>query len=195
MQAVNGIVGAAARKALALAVLLMLLAPAGPALAEAFEVRTASLGLRDGFWMLSARIDYRLSEEAITALENGVTLTLRVEVEIERVRRWLPDAELLAAERDWQLSYEPLSKRYLVRYPDDREPTAHATLFGALNAIGRVQNLPVAGEGTLRGAEGYGVAVRASLSDKSLPAPLRFLAFWNGGLSAESEWYEWTFSP
>ncbi len=195
MQAVNRLIRAFARRGLALAALILLLAPLQPAIASDFEIRTASLGVHEGFWQLTARIDYRLTEEAVAALESGVVLTLRVEVTIERLRRWLPDAEVLDVARDWTLSYEPLSRRYLVRYPDGREPTSHATLFGALNAVGRVQQLPLTAAETFGRPGTYEVGVRAALSGETLPAPLRFLAFWNGGLSLESEWYEWTFSP
>jgi hypothetical protein len=195
MSSLISIVRAASRRAPALAILIVLWLPAPGALAEDFEVRTASLGSADGFWRLSARIDYRLTDEAVAALENGVTLTFRVDVEIARVRRWLPDAEVLSVSPAWHLSFEPLSTRYLVRYPDEREPSSHATLFGALNAIGRVQGLPIAEESRLDRSEPYNLAVRAVLSQQTLPAPLQFLAFWNGGFSLESDWYEWTLAP
>ncbi len=195
MSAVNGIVRAVTSVSLALATVVLLLLPVRAALAEDFEIRTASLGLADGAWRLAARIDYRLTEEALAALESGVTLTFRVDVEISRVRRWLPDAEALTTALDWQLSYEPLSKRYLVRYPDEREPSSHATLFGALTAIGRVQSLPIAEAAQLDAANTYDVAVHAVLSRQTLPAPLQFLAFWDGDFSLESDWYEWTIAP
>lgn len=106
---------------------LLLTLPAAGARAEDFDVRTASMGLTDGAWRLSARIEYRLTDEAIAALENGVMLTIRVELGADRVRRWLPNTEVLAVHRDWQLSYEPLTKRYLVAYPDGRADTSHGT--------------------------------------------------------------------
>ncbi|GMW06443.1 MAG: hypothetical protein AMXMBFR8_12400 [Nevskiales bacterium] len=179
----------------ALAAVGLLLAAPPAALAADFEIRTASIGAHEGSWELTARVDYRLPEEAITALESGVVLTFRIEVEISRFRAWFLNAGVLSIVRDWTLSFEPLSRRYLVRYPDGREPTSHATLFSALNAIGRVQQLPIAPESTLVAPETYQVGVRASLSGEALPAPLQFFAFWDGGLSIESEWYEWTFTP
>jgi hypothetical protein len=173
----------------------LLLLAAAHANAADFEVRTASMGLYDGYWSIDARIDYRLSEEAVEALENGVTLTLELEIDIRRLRNWWLDEGVVSTTRDWQLSFEPLSRRYVVRYPDEREPTSHASLFGALNAIGRVQRLPVAPATALGGGNDYRVALRALLSEQTLPAALQFLAFWDGGLSLQSEWYEWMLSP
>ncbi len=174
---------------------VLLMAPAAPALAWDIDVRTASMGLSDGAWRLAARIDYRLTSKALDALDNGVTLTFRVEIAAARVRRWWLNEELLSLHHDWQLSYEPLTKRYIVTNPDDHEPTSHGTLFGALNALGRIQGLAVAEPGVLVSGESYAVAVRAILDQKTLPGPLQVLAFWDSGFSLESDWYEWTMTP
>lgn len=175
--------------------LLALLACARPAAAADFEVRTANLRPVSGGWALTARIDYRLTEEAVEALANGVTLTFRVDLTVSRVRNWLPDPEVLEKQLDWQLSFDPLTKRYLVRYPDGREPTSHGTLFGALNALGRLQSLRVSDADALDAGKAYDVAVRAVLNQQNLPGPLQVLAFWDGGFSLESDWYEWTMGP
>jgi hypothetical protein len=182
-------------RALALGLLLAIAGPAVPAWADDIDVRTANIGLADGYWRLNARIDYRLTEEVEEALKSGVTLTFRVELNIDRVRSWLPNHEVLALVRDWQLSYEPLSQRYLVAYPDGREPSSHATLFGALNAAGRLQGVAVLEEPQLARGQTYAVALRAALNQKTLPTPLQMLAFWNRGFSLESDWYEWTLAP
>jgi hypothetical protein len=175
--------------------LLAIVLPLAPAAAADIEVRTASIGLMDGFWRLNARIDYRLTGEVEKALKSGVALTFRVDLVVDRVRPWLPDAEEIEIRRDWQVSYEPLAERYLVRYPDEREPTSHLTLFSALNAAGRLQGMPILEESRLDPRQAYDIALRASLNQGTLPAPLQMLAFWNGGFSLESEWYEWTLAP
>jgi hypothetical protein len=193
MAANNHLPGVALRQVLALVCLV--LGVCMQAHAAAVDIRTASMGLQDGAWGLSARVDYRLTEEAREALANGVPLVFRVEVEVERVRRWLPNAAVVTAAHEWQLSYEPLSERYVVRYPDERGTTSHATVFGALNALGRVQGLPVAVADDLRRGETYAIAVRARLSEQTLPAPLWYLGLWNAGFSMASEWYEWTLQP
>jgi hypothetical protein len=163
-----------------------------PSPAADFDVRTANIRLADSSWVLTARIDYRLTDKALAALENGITLTFRVEVSINRVRGWWTNPEVVDVVRDWRLSYEPLTKRYLVQYPDNREQTSHATLFGALNAMGRIQSVPIAEASRLREHETYEIFVKAVLDQRTLPGPLQFFAFWDGGFSLESDWYEWT---
>jgi hypothetical protein len=177
---------------LAVAMLTVMLSGAS---AEDFEVRTANIRHTEAGWTLTARIDYHLTDKAIQALENGVTLTFRLEVSISRERRFWFDPEVVSLQRDWQLSYDALTKRYLVRDPDKQEQTTHGTLFGALNALGRVQNLVVAEAGQLEPQHEYDVAVRAVLDQQTLPGPLQVLAFWDDGFSLESDWYEWTTVP
>ena len=182
-----------------LARMLPLLAALAGTLATAqaadFEIRTANLRRVGDAWALTARIDYHLTAKALEALDNGVTLTFHVELVADRVRGWMPDAEALRHRHDRQLSYEPLTERYTVRYGDGREPTSHGTLFGALNALGRLQDVPVAGADVLVAGQLYEVAVRAVLDQKTLPGPLQVFAFWSGGFSLESDWYEWTLRP
>jgi hypothetical protein len=196
MSASTSLLRAVARRLrVPVAALVLLGLPVATMAANEFDVRTANIRLDDGAWTLTARIDYRLTEEAVEALGSGVTLTFQVETSVSRVRRWWLDPEVISIRRDWQLSWDPLSKRFVVRYPDDREPTSHATLFGALNALGRVQDLLIADASRLDADATYDVAVRAVLDQQTLPGPLQVLAFWDGGFSLESDWYEWTTSP
>lgn len=178
-----------------LSVVLLLLLGGSSASAADVDVRTANIRKVEDAWTLTARVDYRLPEEPLEALENGVTLSFRVEVVVERVRGWWLDAEMFTRQLDWQLSFDPLTQRYLLRYPDSREPTSHGTLFGALNALGRLQSLPIAPADALDAGETYDVAVRAVLDEQRLPSPLQVLAFWNGGFSLASDWYQWTMGP
>jgi hypothetical protein len=166
-----------------------------PAAAQDFEVRTANLRLADAGWVLTARIDYRLTDDAVRALESGIPLTFSVETAVSRQRRWWLDPEVLDVRRDWQLSYDPLTKRYLVKHPEGRDATSHGTLFGALNALGRVQGILIADAAALDPGKRYDVAVRAVLDQQRLPGPLQVIAFWDDGFSLESDWYEWTMGP
>ena len=62
-----------------------------------FEVRSASLTLVDGVQELDARLQLVLSAEALKALNSGVTLTIKLALEVIRVRRLMPDD----GEADW----------------------------------------------------------------------------------------------
>lgn len=155
------------------------------------EIRHASTQLDSGVWYLSARIDYRLNRDTLEALQNGIPLTFELQVELTRQRNWLPDEGVAELRQDFELSWQPLSRSYLVRNKNSGDQGAHTTLFAALNDLGRIARLPLIDEALLDGAETYEVALRVALDQQELPGPLRMLAFWNDDFTLESEWYRW----
>jgi hypothetical protein len=156
-----------------------------------FEVRSARLDLIDRVYFLDARVQYRLSTEALEALEAGVALTIELQLELNRRRRVLPNQSVAVLSQRYQLQYHALSNRYLLRNLNSGEQQSFATLFAALNQLGRVTELPVIDAALLEGNSRYQVRLRAVLDTREFPGPLRLLAFWADGWRIESDWYEW----
>jgi len=186
-------IGATSRRALAVA--LVVFAIHLPASAQddpgRFEIRTASVELRVGVYYLDAWVEYRLSSAARQALEAGVPLTLETEVEFLRSRRfWLDDQEA-DLRQGYELQYHALSERYLVVNLNSGEQSSFATLFSALNSLGRITKLPLIDATLLEPDAAYDIRIRAVLSTEDIPGPLRLLAFWRPDWSLESEWYRW----
>lgn len=71
------------------------------------------------------------------------------------------------------------------------EQESFATLYAALNNLGRVQGVPVIDNALLEDDSRYRFRLRALLSLRQYPAPLRMLFFWRSQWQLESEWYEW----
>ena len=156
-----------------------------------FEIRSASVELQSGVYYLDAWVEYRLSFEAREALEAGVALTLQTEVEFLRDRRfWLDDQEA-RLRQSYELQYRALSARYLVMNLNSGEQSSFATLFSALNFLGRVTELPLIDAALLDSDAAYDIRIRAVLSTDDIPGPLRLLAFWRRDWSLQSEWYRW----
>ena len=155
------------------------------------EVRTADTHLEAGVWYVDARIEYRLSTEAREALANGLTLTFQLEIDLVHTRRWLPDDEVASLLQNYELSYQPLTQRYVVRNTNSGQQSAHVTLLSALTELGRVRDLPLIDAALLEPDATYEIAMRAILDQETLPGPLRVLAFWDSGLNLESEWRQW----
>ena len=166
----------------------------GSALARGgkFDVRSANTGLQDGVYYLTARVDLRLSDEALEALESGVELTVEMQIEVSRNRNLLPDTQVADLSQSYLLSYQPLSQRYLVKNVNSGEQSSHATLFAALSEIGRISTLPVIDESLLRPRGRYEIRMRAVLDRNTLPGPLRLFVFWGDSFRLESEWYTWS---
>ena len=144
-----------------------------------FEVRSASTEVIDGVHTLDARLQLVLSSEALRALESGVTLTIELQLQVIRIRGLLPDdveAELAVR---YELEYSPVTQRYIVRNLNAGDQDSFATLYSALNSLGRVQGLPVIDDAVLDPDSDYRIRTRAMLSMQQYPAAL------------ESEWFEW----
>jgi hypothetical protein len=166
-------------------------APASHAQETDIVIRDVQTTLRDQTWYLSARIDYQLNRQMLEALQNGIRLTFSLQVEVSEVRNWLPDSEVVNLQRDYELSWQPLSRSYLVRNSDNDEQTAHTTLFAALHELGTISGLPLVDTSLLDPEARHEVSLRALLDQQRLPGPLRMLAFWNDDFSLESDWHQW----
>ena len=156
-----------------------------------FEVRSATTELVDGVHTLDARLQLVLSSEALAALSSGVALTIELQMEIIRTRRfYLDDLEHELAVR-YELEYRPLSQRYIVRNLNSGNQESFATLYSALNSLGRVQGLPLIDDSLLASERPYRIRIRALLNTQQYPAPLRLLFFWRDQWQLQSEWSEW----
>jgi len=177
----------------ALAVLVMQpgLAQDGLERAGYFEVRSASTRQVGGVHTLDARLQLVLSSEALEALSSGVPLTIELELEVIRVRRFVWDDAEADLELRYELEYRPLSQRYLVRNLNSGDQDSFATLYSALNNLGRVQGLPVIDDALLEYGKDYRIRLRAMLNTQQYSAPLRLLFFWRDEWQLQSEWFEW----
>ena len=99
-----------------------------------------------------------------------------------RSRRFLPDATEAELTTRFELEYRPLSQRYIVRNLNSGHQDSFATLYSALNNLGRINALPIIDDELLRSGKDYRVRIRAMLQTQQYPAPLRLVFFWR------SEW-------
>lgn len=154
-------------------------------------VRSADSNLVDGVHRVGARLQYVLSDEALDALDSGVPINVELQFQVIQERRfWLDDvtAELAV---NYQLLYNALSRRYVVRNLNTGEQDSYATLYSALNNLGRITSLPVIDAALLREDRDYRIRMRAVVDVKDYPAALRLIAFWREDWRITSDWYEW----
>ncbi len=160
-----------------------------------FEVRSASTTLVDGVYRMDARLQLVLSTDALEALNSGVPLIIDLQTQVIRMRRFYLDDTEADLEVRFELEYRPLSQRYIVRNMNSGDQSSFATLFAALNTLGRVSSLPVIDAALLQPESSYRIRVRAMLQTEQYSAPLRLLLFWRSEWHLQSEWFEWTLRP
>ncbi len=156
-----------------------------------FDVRSATTILDQKNYLLDARLQLFLSDEALNALNSGVPLTIELNIEIIRSRRFLPDAKEDELQFQYELEYRPLSQRYIVKDVQGGTQDSYATLFSALNKLGKVQDLILTQNNSLDPQANYRFRLQALLSTKQYSAPLRMLFFWRNQWDLKSEWFEW----
>jgi hypothetical protein len=156
-----------------------------------FEVRSASTELENGVYLLTARIEYRLSSEARDALQAGVPLNIRFDVEVIHNRRFWFNNTVASLRQRFQLEYHALSERYIVLNVNSGQQESFGSLFGALDYLGRVDKLPLLDASLLEDDREYRFRLRAFLDVEKFPGPLRLLAFWRRDWSLASGWYQW----
>jgi hypothetical protein len=166
---------------------------AWPAYADtSLAVTSASVTLDEGVYELDAKLALDLPEAGRRAIEAGLTLRLRYDIEISRVRRYMPDADTASLEQVYELSYHALSQRYLLRNLNTGEQQDLGTLQAALERLAEVRGLPLLDSALLEPGSNYEFRVRAELTLRTAPDTLSWLLFWTDDWSATSEWYAWT---
>lgn len=164
----------------------------GPAAwAAGFDVISAATRLEGGVYRLNARIQYRFSGAAQEALQNGVPLTIALEMEVRRQRPWLWDETVYTLAQRFRLEYHALSRQYLVRNLNSGERRAFPTREGALQYMGQITDFPMLDKGLLNPNERYQGALRARLDLDALPTPLRLFAYISDDWRLASEWRTW----
>ena len=174
-----------------------LLALAWPALVLAqsrFEIRSAYVELRDGVYLLNAKLDFELPRRAREAIADGLPLTLELEIIVDRSRRLWPDETVATLEQHYELGFHALSQRYLVRNLNSGEQTSYPTLDAALDSLSVVDRLPILDRSLVDPQLRYEVNLRAMLNVRTMPDAMRFLLFWVDSFKQTSEWYTWPLS-
>lgn len=179
----------------ALVLMCFLATPVSAVDATKVEVVNASFVLDQDVYELDARATVVLPDEARKAIEAGLALRFDYEVEIARVRRYMPDAGVADLVQSFELNYHALSQRYLLRNLNTGEQQDMGTLNAALERLGDVRGLPVIDRSLLEPGLDYEARVRVVLDMSTAPDALGWLLFWADDWSATSEWFTWSLRP
>ncbi len=171
---------------------LVLLLPAVQA--ASFTVSDAQMDIDDDPYSLSAQLVYELSDEVNEAIQSGIPVTLRMDVEIFRKREYLWAQTIAVVRQRFRLQYHALSEQYLVNNLNTGEQTFYKVLGDALYNLEHVVDFPVVNTAMLEPNKEYFARVRTSVDIKELPVPLRFFAYFSSGWNLNSGWFSWSLS-
>src|ERR1700678_2533306 len=160
-----------------------------------FEVRSADLELAGGVYHLNARLDLPISEAVRRGLNEGVPLTLEVDLDVERVRQIVPNSRVAELTQRYRLQYNAVSARYILRNENSGQQESLGTLDDAIAHLSEVHSLPALDKALIAADRRYEGRVRARVDFGTVPFTLRLLMFWVSDWHRESDWYAWTFQP
>ncbi len=156
-----------------------------------FAVVSATTELQSGVVELSAEVHFPQSEKIHEALQQGVTLSFDLEVNISRERRFWLDATVASFNIRRVLTYHIISDRYVLRDANAVELGSYPTLATALAQLGKIDKLPIAVDQQLQGEGPWLVSLRAGVRRGRIPDALRTLVFWSDAWHRTSEWQTW----
>ena len=157
-------------------------------------IKTAKLTLQEQTYLLSARINYTLSEEALKALNNGITLTFNVELSLIEPRSWLWDKHHSSILLSYQIKHHTLARIYQVTDTKNNLQHSYSGLELALHSIGTLSEIPVNALSKHENINLYG-ALTAYLNIEALPLPMRPMAYITPGWHLRSDTFRWPLNP
>ncbi|MEO5703307.1 MAG: DUF4390 domain-containing protein [Gammaproteobacteria bacterium] len=164
---------------------------AQPEKTDQVVIRSAATTLVSEVYVLNADIQYQFSPEVLEALENGVPLTMELNIEIRHPRRLLWDAQFTSLQQRYRIEYHALSQQYIVKNVNSGIQYNFPSRPDAIDAMGTIIDLPILDKRLLEPGRHYFGRLRASLDIEALPTPLLLLAYLSPQWHLTSEWYTW----
>lgn len=154
-----------------------------------FGFTARSVTLQPGYQQVLASLQQELvlSTNAVEALDHGVPLTLRIEMEL---RDSLTLTLLAEDVQRFEIRYLPLSEHYELRGPGQEEVRNYPRLRHVLAALSSIRLDLVTG--ALAPGD-YEFRIRTRLDNGRLPAPMRLPALFSARWHHDSEWSTWPF--
>jgi hypothetical protein len=158
---------------------------------EQVIIRSALIDVPQSVLLLTTRLEFELPEGARQAVREGAELTLSLEFELRRSRRFWLDEAVATLEQKYALSYHALSERYIVRNLNSDDRSTYAALDSALEALKSIDSLPMLDRSLLEPDERYEARLKTTLDVHNLPDALRWVLFWTADWRQDSDWFSW----
>lgn len=177
----------------------------------ATEVKQAQTSLRGDYYVLSADIDYQLSDTAKEALQNGVPLFWVLRIKVLQQRDYLWAKTVVDMSIRYRLQYHALLNMYRVVIVQPTQANNNgqsvknneqggdsynfSTLSAALDLMATLRNIPILEQSAIQPEKDYVIQIKAKFDRDALPLPLRSIAYTNSQWYLSSNWTTWPLRP
>jgi hypothetical protein len=156
------------------------------------SVTNANLDISGDIYVLTAAINFKLSNKAIEALKNGVPLFWTYQFTLQEHRSLMWNKNLVDKKIRYRIQYHALLNTYRVRNEDSGAMTNSTSLETALDTLGTIRAMPFVEKNKIAGDEDYVAGIKINFDRDALPLPLRPVAYMNPQWYLSSDWYTWT---
>ncbi len=173
--------------------LLLVLPPASAYSADSgVTIKHAETSVLGEDYVLTADIDYQLSERAQEALENGVPLFWTYQFKVQEQRPYIWNKLLIEKSFRYRIQYHALVKMYRVSNESNGSVDNYSTLQSALDKLSTISDYRLIEKTKISAQENYIAGVKITFERDALPLPLRPVAYMNPQWYLSSDWYTWS---
>ncbi len=160
-----------------------------------FQVLSASSYPLKSNIAINALLKINFTKEVVEALENGIPLTIAVEVQVFYEKTWWRNVLIKESVQRFELRYHPLTDIHEVKNIATYERYSFNSRQEAMAILGTIQGAQLIEKNKLEANKEYFVQIRTLLDISYLPAALRQLAAVSSTWRLESSWYRWAIMP
>lgn len=159
--------------------------------AHGFQVIHAETMLAEDkkIYQLNAELQHQFSNQIKDAISNGVPITVMLEMVVYRERSWMWDEDIATLKRRYEIRFQALTKKYLLKNINTGQETLINDFEGVLDILNRVKGFPLIDKNLLSDDETYYTLVRTRIDVEALSVPLRLRAYISSSWSSKSDWY------
>jgi hypothetical protein len=159
-----------------------------------FQVLSASSYEFKNSIAIDADLKMHFPDPVVDALENGIPLTIVVEVQVFRERPWWRNFLIKRSTQLFELRYHPLTNVHEVKNIATDERYSFNSRQDAMAVLGTIRGAFLIENKQLNKNKQYSAQIRILLDISHLPPALRQVASLSSSWRLESAWYQWQIS-
>ncbi|MCI5158088.1 MAG: DUF4390 domain-containing protein [Candidatus Electrothrix sp. AUS1_2] len=141
-----------------------------------------------GHLLLFATVRHCFTDEMLEGVRNGIPLTFRFDIRLNKIRKNWFDSELVEHKINHTLSYDPLKEEYQVAFAEKDRPEVTNSLEEAKKMMADINRLELYPLNELQAGSPYSLKIKATLVENTFPLSMHliipFTSLWN----FETDW-------
>ena len=137
---------------------------------------------------LFATVTHCFTDEMLEGVRNGIPLTFRFDIHLNKTKQNWFDAELVEHKINHTLSYNPIKEEYQVAFAEKDRPEVTRSLEEAKNMMADINGLELYPLNKLNAGSPYSLEIKATLVENTFPLSMHsiipFASLWN----FETDW-------